>query len=240
MTTKNLLAIEAVSSELKPVVEHRDAIKKAKLSDQVYKHIREMIIKNQLQSGERIIETKIAKQLGVSQTPVREALRELEAMRLIEIKPYLGCFVRSITKDELYQAYRLRALLESYAIANGAKNFGEAQLRALRAKAVQMRHAADVQDAALFVQYDIEFHEILVKSAHDPLLEKVWRMASASQWTSLTVETSDKPLIFFAELHQPILDCLAAGDIKSLQTEVEVHFNLCAELVRKSFSSLSG
>jgi len=239
MSVANISTLKAVDKELKSVVEQEDIIKKAKLSDQIYKHIREMIIKNELKSGERIIETKIAKQLGVSQTPVREALRELEVMRLVEIRPYMGCFVRSITQDELYQAYRLRAVLESYAIANGAKNICAARLRALREKASQMRRASDLQDAAMFVQYDVEFHEILIKSAHDPLLEKMWRMTNTSQWTSLTLEISDKPLIFFADQHQPILDYLAVGDVKMSQVEIEVHFNMCVDLVKKSFPSLS-
>lgn len=216
--------------------ENGDIIEKRKISYQVSKYIQDMIINNELKSGERIVETKIAKQLGISQTPVREALRELETMGLVEIRPYLGCFVKSITQKELYQAYHLRSLLESFAVSEAVGNIGKAELKMLSGKVKQMQYAVEINDRDLFGVYDVEFHEIIIKSAKNPLLERMWRMASVSQWTALTIETANKPIVFFAELHKPICDCLSAGDYTGAQKEIENHFTTCLELVKSSFS----
>ncbi len=214
--------------------EFGDIIEKRKISYQVSKYIQNMIINNELKSGERIVETKIAKQLGISQTPVREALRELETMGLVEIKPYLGCFVKSITQKELYQAYHLRSLLESFAVSH-VGNIREPELKMLGDKIKQMEYAQKANDKDLFGVYDVEFHEIIVKSAKNPLLERMWRMASVAQWTALTIETAHKPIEFFTELHKPICDCLSNGDYQGAQKEIENHFTICLDLVKASF-----
>ncbi|KZL89263.1 GntR family transcriptional regulator [Clostridium magnum] len=75
-----------------------NSIKKSTLRNEVSRKIRELIFNNELKRGERIVETRIAKELGVSQSPVREAIRKLELMGLIENKPFLGCFVKKLTK----------------------------------------------------------------------------------------------------------------------------------------------
>ena len=212
-----------------------NVIEKRKLSDQVSKFIQKLIINNELKSGERIVETKIARQLGVSQTPVREAIRELETMGLVEIRPYLGCFVKLITQRELHQAYHLRSLLESFAIVEAMSNMGETEINQLLDKKKKMEYVANIDDRDLFAVYDVEFHEIIVKAAKNPLLEKMWRMASVSQWTALTIAATDKPIDYFVQMHGPIIQSISMGDNELARLEIERHFAISLELVEAGF-----
>src|SRR6185295_18283513 len=85
------------------------------LRDQIREHILEGIVSGRWKPGERIVERRIATELQVSQTPVREALRELETLRLIESAPNKGVRVRRLTAAELRESYPVRAGLEQVA-----------------------------------------------------------------------------------------------------------------------------
>ena len=206
-------------------------IEKNKLSYQISKYIENMILNNELRSGERINETQIAKQLGTSTTPVREALRELEVMGFVEIVPYSGCLVRRITNREIRQAYRVRALIESYAISEGIENISPVELEIMRNMLEHMRAAAGSNNVELYIKSDVEFHKVIIKSANSPLLERMWLMANVSQWTALTIGSTNKPLEFFADLHIPILQCLKDNDLNGARKNIESHFDICFELL---------
>ena len=90
-------------------------IRKTKISDQVCSYIRDMIIQGELKDGERIVESQIARELNISQAPVREALRTLEEMSFVENRPYVGSFVLPATEKKLEQAYNMRSVLECMA-----------------------------------------------------------------------------------------------------------------------------
>ena len=86
-------------------------IKKKKLKDEVRISIQNAIINGELKPGDRIVETRLATDMGVSQAPVREALKELEHVGLIENRPYQGTYVKQLTTKELRDAYDARIIL---------------------------------------------------------------------------------------------------------------------------------
>ena len=133
-------------------------IRKEKFSNQACKYIQDKIISGELKSGERLVETKIARELGVSQSPVREALRELEVMGLVEIKPYSGCFVLPIDETKLQQIYSLRSLLECFAVQEGIKNISDADLDTMAEALKQMEIAAANEDKLALSLHDVMFH----------------------------------------------------------------------------------
>ncbi|OSZ55351.1 GntR family transcriptional regulator, partial [Streptomyces pharetrae CZA14] len=95
------------------------------LREQIREHILEGIISGRWQPGERIVERRIATELEVSQTPVREALRELESLRLIESAPNKGVRVRNLTAADLEESYPVRAGLEAIAAELAAERLAE-------------------------------------------------------------------------------------------------------------------
>ena len=205
-------------------------IQKAKFSDQASKYIRDLIVNKELKSGDRIVETKIAKQLGISQAPVREALRELEGMGVVEIKPYIGCVVLPLSKKKLLQVYTLRSILECQAICDGLELITKTDISAMEEKINEMKKDAETGDSVLLVEHDVEFHEILVKSADNEMLEKMWRLVGATQWSNITV-MSYPDLKYFANSHNVILNNVKKGDADAVKQELERHFLNAANIV---------
>jgi DNA-binding GntR family transcriptional regulator len=234
MANRNQEAIQTATIK----EEENDFLDKKKLSDYALKYIRDMIMRNEIKSGERIVETTIARRLGISQTPIREALRELEAMGFVEIQPYVGCRARTVTQKELYEAYHLRSLLESYAVSEALANIGDRTHRELKAALDAMHRAAKRHDIISYTLNDVEFHKIIVKAANNPLLYKLWRMISASQWTLLTIESSGEPITFFASMHDPILDAIKQNDTAGTQALLESHFADSLGFVSRSMARL--
>jgi DNA-binding GntR family transcriptional regulator len=207
-----------------------DIIQKTKFSDQASKYIRDLIVDKQLRSGDRIVETKIAKQLGISQAPVREALRELEGMGLVEIKPYSGCTVSPLTKKKLLQVYALRTMVECHAVDEAIGMICEKDFEAMADRIGEMKHDADIHDTMALVEHDVEFHEILVKSAENAMLEKMWRLVGAGLWSSITV-MSYPDLNYFSKSHDGILEMAKVRNVQALKEELTQHFNRAANIV---------
>ena len=109
--------------------------------------IRDAIASGDLKPGDRIVETQWAKDLGVSQSPVREAIRELEMMGLVENIPYQGSIVRKITVQDLKDAYRVRMYLEVLGIQSAVEEAKEEDLEELNEILLNMEAAA--QEEAL-------------------------------------------------------------------------------------------
>ena len=208
-------------------------ISKDKLSDQVCRFLRDLIITRELKSGERIVETKFAKQLGVSQAPVREALRELEMMGLVEIKPYTGCFVAPFDKKKLKQIYHLRSMLECEAICQGTENMTDGDLALLDGHLQAMYEALREQDMASMVQRDVDFHRVFVRSAHNAMLEKMWQMVNAHQWSAFTA-TTYTDTSYVPDSHIKLLELAAKRDKDGIVAEMTRHLTTAAEAAEKA------
>ena len=104
-------------------------IQKKMISSQVSSYLRDQIMRSELKPGERIVESQVARTLGVSQAPVRDALRELEGMGCVEIRPYIGCRVLPIDQRRMREAYDIRLLLESYAATIAVNKLTDEQLK---------------------------------------------------------------------------------------------------------------
>ena len=100
------------------------AISRTVLREQVKDVLLQRIVSGELKPGERLVETRIASELGTSQAPVREALRDLELLRMVESEPFRGARVRAFGDDELIEVYPVRAVLEELAAKEAAKLLG--------------------------------------------------------------------------------------------------------------------
>jgi DNA-binding GntR family transcriptional regulator len=107
-------------------------INRSILSDQVKDYLLEAILAGDFVPGSRIVETKVARDLGISQGPVREALRDLEALGVIDRTPYQGARVRQPSKAELLEAYGIRAELESFGACLAMTRLSDADLLQLQ------------------------------------------------------------------------------------------------------------
>jgi len=143
------------------------------MRDQVRNAILSRILDGRYPPGTRIKEMSLAREFNVSQAPVREALRELEALRLLESERYRGTRVCSIDLAQLREAYELRAEIEE-ASARRAPPCAQADLDALEADIKAMRAALHVQDRESFMRNGIDFHRRIVQMSGNRLFLHAW------------------------------------------------------------------
>lgn len=188
--------------------EEGNALPKAALSDRVREFIIKAIMGGEMKPGQRIIESALARQLGVSQAPVREAIRDLVLMGFLETEPYKGTFVRSFTTEELYEVYTVRAALESLAARLAAPRVTDEDLAALHKILNEMVEAGKAQDGPRMVRLDNVFHETIVRLSGNRLLYHLWQSLRFGYWTIVTTRVSEYNLEELAKRHEDLLKAL--------------------------------
>lgn len=169
--------------------------------------ITDAILNGELNPGDRIVETRIARELQVSQAPVREAIRELEQIGLVETKPYKGAFVNNICKNEVFEAYKLRSLIEGHA-AREVANKIDGQILAEFEKLIEkMKESASNQERTAFIENDVAFHELIIKSTGSNLVYRVWSMIKMAHLPYLTLAKSSVSLHELVQEHRNINRC---------------------------------
>jgi DNA-binding GntR family transcriptional regulator len=192
------------------------------LREQVKEVLLERILDGTYAPGDRLVETRIAQELGTSQAPVREALRELELLRFVESKPYVGARVREVLEEELAEIYPVRAAIEEVAAREAAVRL-EGGVDKLVDELEAMRQAADDGDLHGQVEADVRFHRLIVEAAGNRTLLEVWGSLRVEVRTIVTVLATGIDRHELAEMHRPILDALAARDPAEAGQAVREH-----------------
>lgn len=161
----------------------------AKASDQAYSSVRAMILSGELAPGEQLSEEALAERCGVSRTPVRDALRRLEADLLVRKSDSQRSFVADWSLSDVADAFELRAMMEGYAAKRAAERMDEATLARLRDanSAIYAAVRGKKPDVSAFLEHNKIFHEIILEAADSrrlttllsSLIEQpvVWRTA---------------------------------------------------------------
>lgn len=183
---------------------------RASLSQQIRDQLLQRIMQGELVPGTRLVELKIAAEYSTSQAPVREALRELEALGVIETLPNKGARVRTITNEELAQLYDVRAQLESYATQLVTEK-GISLKSRLREVVTAMKKAARERDSIGFASHNSLFHRIIVESSGNLKLLEIWETLNVQARTMTNVSRSRRNLMDLADSHVAIIDAIASG-----------------------------
>jgi DNA-binding GntR family transcriptional regulator len=182
------------------------------LSAQVKDRILQWILEGELPPGSRIIETRVARQLGTSQAPVREALRDLATLGLVEMHPYRGARVREPTAEELVEAMEVRGELEALAARSAVRYIDQPTLKRMRKLLDEMRASAASGDAHIQALQNSEFHTCIVMASGNRTLQRLWAMLEPFARTYLTATVPGADLHWLAERHVTVLSALEAGD----------------------------
>lgn len=197
--------------------------------------IQESILNNELKPGERIVETKIAEQLGISQSPVREAIRELETMGLVETKPFYGCFVKVLTKKEIGDIYAIRAHLEMFATREATNRISKENLKNLRKILEKMKLAVKKNKVQEYTELDIKFHNIIIKAADNIMLSKFWSLG-IPLWTYVTTKRiTYKDLRDQINTHEAIYNSMIKHESEEAALKAKENVE---ELYKKVFSKI--
>jgi DNA-binding GntR family transcriptional regulator len=192
------------------------------LAQQIRESLVVRIVSGEIRPGERLVETRLASVYGTSQAPVREALRELEAMRMVETRPRRGTFVRHFVRETLRECYVVRAALEETA-TRLAMLGGTVPVPALRAEVKAMRVAARTDDPDAAARASVAFHRHVVDAARNELLKLSWEALRIEARTSVTMVAADVKLKDIAREHAALLKTIEAGDLEAACREARDH-----------------
>ena len=201
------------------------------LREQVKELLLERIMRGEYEPGDRLVETRIAQELGTSQAPVREALRDLELLRLVESEPFRGARVRAISPEEISEIYPVRAALEEVAAREAARRLDPAADALLAAEVEAMRAAAVEGDLHGQVEHDVRFHRLIVEASGNRTLLEVWTSLGIEARTIMTLLKTGLDPAELAEMHQPILDALRSGDPDLAGRTVRAHVESFRDLL---------
>jgi DNA-binding GntR family transcriptional regulator len=205
------------------------ALPRSVLADQVKERLLDGILSGRYAPDSRIVETQVARELGTSQAPVREALRGLEALGVVELLPYRGARVRRPTRRELLEAYTVRSALETLAARLAVPRMTEADVVELGRLVEAMQAAARAGDGHAVAEADARFHGRIVELADNATLRRVWGALEPFSRTYLTLVVPGADPSWSADLHVPILAALRERDADAVAAALEGHFAEVAE-----------
>jgi DNA-binding GntR family transcriptional regulator len=212
----------------------RQTLERRVLREDIRDHLIDDILNGRLAPGDRIVETRIAQRFGVSQAPVREALRDLELFGFVVSSPYRGAMVRQISVEDLVQIYPIRAALEGLAAREAATRIDAAGLKKLEKLLVAMRSAAAKGDMRAEVDADYAFHLTIVEASGNWLLKQFWERMRLATTTFLTVSKSHRSLHEIVERHVSLIDALKSRDAAAAEREMRRHIEEPGQLLRAS------
>lgn len=199
-------------------------ISRSVLSDQVKDRLLQGILTGHYPPGSRIVETRVAQELGTSQAPVREALRDLEALGVVEIVAYRGARVRRPTRSELLEAFVIRTELESLAARLALPTITDTDLDELQGYIDEMHRAVREGDAHAEALADARFHGRVVELSANGALGRVWRHLEPFSRTYISIFTPGADPGLIADLHLPILAALRSRDPQLACDALRRHF----------------
>lgn len=202
------------------------------LSEQIKEVLLERIMRGDLRPGDLLIETKIAAELGTSQAPVREALRDLELLRLVESQPFRSARVREVTDERILDVFGVRSVLEELAARLAAQRL-DGDVSSLERELDAMRAAAASGDTKSQLHHDIGFHRALVEGSGSEALLAAWLALGVEVSTAFGVFWTYFDPMELVEFHVPIVEAVRAGDPAAAAREARRHVKRTEDVVRR-------
>ena len=206
------------------------------LRHDVYEALREAILLGRLAPGQRIVEAEVARQMGISRGPIREAIRQLEQDGLLEYHPRRGAVVSSLSLERIIDAYTARAALEALAARLASQRLTAPGIARLTHLLDAMRGYAQQEDFDRLLQADVQFHELICELSGNRILLRLWKSIGPHAWTLFSgAHQRGYSLHDLAERHQDVLAALQAGDPERAAEVAAAHIE---EIMRHVVNSL--
>jgi DNA-binding GntR family transcriptional regulator len=185
-----------------------------------YSSIKAYILREDLDEDTRLTEENLSKQLGISKSPVREALNSLNTEGLIRIEARRGAFLRSFTKQEVRDLYNLREALEVYAVS--VAELSPRLIAELRRSTERTKKLVKAHDRMGHIDEDMKFHEAIALATGNAELCRVLSNLQSRIWLCRR-KTYNLSSSTAADAHSAILEALASGDRHGAQTAMRKH-----------------
>jgi DNA-binding GntR family transcriptional regulator len=204
-------------------------VSRSVLADQVREHLLAGIVSGRYPPHSRIVETKVARELGTSQAPVREALRGLQAIGVVEISPFRGARVRRPSRSEILEAYAVRVALETLAARLAVPRLTDRQIAELDGYGSAMEAAVAAGDGHAVAEADARLHSRIMELCGNRTLERTWLSLQPHSRTLLSFIVPGADPAWSAHLHTPILEAIRRRDVDAAVTAIEAHFAEAAD-----------
>jgi DNA-binding GntR family transcriptional regulator len=221
------------------------ALAETDLVGQVARIMTKAIIEGQLLPGAKVVEAGVARELGISRAPVREAARLLERQGLLVSNPRRGFFVRKLEATDIDEIYDLRICVERHAAVLAAKNLTPESRDALQRQIDVLHRMADLDDPARQVEEDYKFHRLICEIAGSRRLLRLFDdLASELRMViGLIGRLYDDPHRI-AQTHEAVLQAIKEGDPERIAAQLDLHIRVAwrevAKLVREIPSPAKG
>ncbi|MFQ5691951.1 MAG: GntR family transcriptional regulator [Nitrospinota bacterium] len=211
-------------------------LRKRLLSENVVGAIRTAIFDGSLELGQRLVETELAEQLGVSRGPVREALRLLATEGLVVINVHRGTFVIKPTAEDVEEIYTLREALEDLAVGRVVDLASDEEIESLVESAEQLEKASQEKQVSRLVDLNMEFHGLLFQYARHERLAQVWaNLESQLRLCNLMeIGYTREDMTRARADHVKIAEAIKARDAEGARQLIREHIRHAAHIVQKT------
>lgn len=202
------------------------------LRDVVFQTLRQAILRGELKPGERLMEIQLANKLGVSRTPIREAIRKLELEGLVLMIPRKGAEVAQITEKSLRDVLEVRKALEQLAVSLSCDRIKEEEIEELKLAAKNFRRVLQYEDVTAIAEADVKFHDIIFRTTdNERLIQLLFNLREQMyRYRVEYLKRKDSYPVLLAE-HDRIIDMIEKRDKEGAAEAVCTHIDNQVEAV---------
>ncbi|MCA9835945.1 MAG: GntR family transcriptional regulator [Trueperaceae bacterium] len=206
--------------------------------EEAYDRIKDAIRHAELKPGEPLSETRLSKLLGISRTPVREALQQLVQEGLVETAPGQTVTVASRSIQDVLDVVHIRSLLEPELVRLAAESISKTQIEQLEAIILKLEEAAKNHDLAAWAKVDVRFHEIIKEACPNKLLGQtvVQLKNRVHQVANIDTHTNPERLVACTQEHRDIFNAIKARDGNKARQAMETHIAALTNSLLKRIS----
>ena len=207
------------------------------LRELVCENIRQAIIDGTFSPGERLMEIQLADEMGVSRTPVREAIRKLELEGFVVMIPRRGTYVADISIRDITEIYEIRTCLDVLSAGLAAERITDEELEALNRLLVEIGQYIAENNMEKIVEADTAFHDILYQASRNERLRSIINNLR-EQLTGIHGRSMSYPgrLVETMDEHRALVDSIAARDVERAQNAARVHIENAEHTLMKSLT----
>jgi len=217
------------------------AVKFMSLADQIYDHLFQAIISGKLKPGEKLVESGLCKEFGISRAPIRESFRILESEGLIVIQPRKGTYVKALTREDIEEAFAVRAALESLAAKKAVPYMGETEMSTLANLIKDMDAAIRNKNNESFRMANVGFHDVFIRASRNKILLNILETLGKGIWMRISsvYYQSLEGFSLSNRMHKEIWKAYKNKDAVRVEKLVEEHIEHARDRLLKFYDETS-
>ncbi len=204
------------------------------LRDVVVESIRQAIISGQFPPGMRLMELQLAEEMGVSRTPVREAIRKMELEGLVVMIPRRGAYVADISIKDINEVYEVRTALDVLSAGLAAERIDKSEIQEMRELLAEEAALVEARDYPKIIDNDTAFHDVIYRASGNT---RCMNIISNLQEQITAIRGRSMPYPGRVEImlkeHRAIFDAIAAGKVEKAQEAVRTHMENAEQTLLK-------